>query len=87
MEAKWLTKEKDLVEVQITDCDEGMVRMIAEKLLQDKKVGFAAVTLDHPLTANPVLRVKGSSAKESIEKAVEKVIDEIGEAQKNAKAL
>lgn len=87
MEAKFLTKEKDVVEVQINDCDEGMVRFIVDKLSQDRKVGFATVTLDHPLTSNPVLRVKASNAKESIEKAIEKALDEIEEAQKKAKAL
>ncbi len=87
MEAKFLSKEKDLVEVQFNDCDEAMIRLVVEKLSQDKKVGFAAVTLDHPLTANPVLRVKASNAKDAIEKAVEAVIDEVAMAQKKSKAL
>lgn len=87
MEAKYLTKEKEVVEVQLNNCDEGIVRMVADRLSRDKKVGFAAVTLDHPLTSNPVLRVKASSAKESVEKALEKVLEEIEAAQKKARAL
>lgn len=88
MDAKYLTKEKDLVEVQFSDLDEGLAKLVVEKLAQDKKVGFAATSLDHPLTNNPILRVKASShAKEAIEKAVEKVLEEVQEAQKKAKQL
>ena len=87
MEAKFLTKEKDLVEVQVNDCDEGMMRLIVGKLSADKKVGFIAVTLDHPLTSNPVLRVKAANAKEAIEKAIDASMDEITEALKKSKSL
>lgn len=87
MEAKYLTKEKDTIEVQLNGCDEGMVRMVVDVLSQDKKVGFSAVTLDHPLTSNPILRVNAANAKEAIEKAIEKSLDEIEAAQKKAKAL
>lgn len=87
MEAKYLTKEKDTIEVQLNGCDEGMVRMIVDMLSQDKKVGYSAVTLDHPLTSNPVLRVNAPNAKDAIEKAIEKALDEIEAAQKKAKSL
>jgi len=87
MEAKYLNKEKDVVEVQVNDCDEGLLKLVAEKLAQDKKVGFAAVSLDHPLTNNPILHVRGSNARESIEKALEKTLEEIEEAGKKAKQL
>ena len=87
MEAKYLTKEIDTIEVQLNGCDEGMVRMIVDMLSQDKKVGFSAVTLDHPLTSNPVLRVHAANAKDAVEKAIEKSLEEIEAAQKKAKAL
>ena len=87
MDAKFLTKEKDFVEVQLTDCDEGLARLIVDKLEQNKKVGFASCALDHPLTANPVLRVKASNAKEALEKGVEAALEEIEEAHKKAKKL
>lgn len=87
MEAKYLSKEKELVEVQVDGLDEGIAKLVVEKLGTDKKVGFAATSLDHPLTNNPVLRVKGSNAKESIEKALEKVLDEVEQAERQAAKL
>jgi len=87
MEAKFITKEKDALEVQLTGCDEGMARLIAEVLSENKKVGYASVSLDHPLTANPVLHIKAPNAKEAVEKAIEQTIDRISAAQKAAKKL
>jgi DNA-directed RNA polymerase subunit L len=51
--------------------DLGFANWLVARLLEDKDVSFAAADYDHPLTANPVLRVKAEDAKKSLLKALE----------------
>lgn len=60
------------MEVKFIGMDEGLAGFIVEKLYEGK-VDFAAYSLEHPLTGNPVIRVKASSPKEALEAAVKAV--------------
>ena len=77
MQVEIIGKEKDFIEVKFTGMDEGLAGLIVEKL-NDAKVDFAAYSLDHPLTGNPVVRVKSGKPKEDLVAAIKAVEEEAG---------
>ncbi len=83
MQAEIIGKEKDFIEVRFTGMDEGLAGLIVEKL-NDAKVDFAAYSLDHPLTGNPIIRVKSAKPKEDLIDAIKSVEEEVGAAIKSA---
>ena len=87
MQAKYLNKEKDFVEVQLEGADEGIAHMIVEKLLERKGVSFAAANLVHPLITTPVITVRASDAKKELVHAVEAVETGIKDSLKEAKKV
>lgn len=74
-----LNKEKDFLEVQFNGMDEGLANLVVEKLAEGK-ADFAAYSLEHPLTGNPVIRVKASSPKEELVAALKATEKEVSEA-------
>jgi DNA-directed RNA polymerase subunit L len=68
---KMLVSKKNEIAVSLDGMDLGFANWIVARLLEDKDVSFAAADYDHPLTANPVLRVKGDDAKKSVVAALE----------------
>ncbi|HEV8289561.1 MAG TPA: RpoL/Rpb11 RNA polymerase subunit family protein [Candidatus Norongarragalinales archaeon] len=72
-----LNKEEGVFEFKLPGEDIGFANMIVEKLLQDKAVTFASASYDHPLTANPVIKIKGKEPKKSLEKALDAVKKEL----------
>ena len=87
MEAKFLSKEKDVVEVQFEGMDEGLANVIVEKLLEEKGVSMASVNLVHPLIPTPVILVHGSDAKKELIVALEKTASELKKTLKEAEKL
>ncbi len=79
MQVTVLNKEKGTFEVQANGMDEGLANYIAEKVLEGK-AGFAAVSLDHPLTGNPIIHVQAANAKEALVEGTKAVEDELKEA-------
>ncbi len=63
---KILVSKKNECVVSLDGMDLGFANWIVALLLQDKDVSFASTDYDHPLSGNPVLRVKGDDAKKSL---------------------
>jgi DNA-directed RNA polymerase subunit L len=82
---KKLASEKDYLEILFEKEDQGFVNLVAEKLLESKNVSFAASLPDHPLTKNPVLKVKGKNLEKEIAKALDAVKEEAEEFEKALK--
>ena len=71
MEIKILVNEKNTLEMDMSDVDQSLVQLLAEKLCQDKDVEFASFKVEHPVIGNPKLYVrtkKGDPAKLVLEK-------------------
>jgi len=77
-----LSSKKNEVAVSLDGMDLGFANWLVARLLEDKDVSFAAADYDHPLTANPVLRVKGEDAKKSVLKALESAQKQAAEFRK-----
>ena len=87
MELKIMNKEKGALDVAALGLDEGLANLIAEKALE-AKADFSAVSLDHPLTGNPIFHVQASSPKEALidgAKEAEKEISDALEALEKAR--
>ncbi len=80
MELKIVNKEKNLLEVAANGMDEGLANLIAAKALEGK-AGFCAVSLDHPLTGNPVIHVQAASPKETLLEGTKAAEQELSDAQ------
>ncbi len=76
-----------MVEIEITDCDGAIPRMLVEELNKDKDVEFAAYKKDHPALAWPrvVLRTKKADPLELIIEKLENIKEEIADFQKQFK--
>ncbi|MEM0475909.1 MAG: RpoL/Rpb11 RNA polymerase subunit family protein [Candidatus Norongarragalinales archaeon] len=68
---KILSSKKNELVVSLDGMDLGFANWLVARLLEDSSVSFAAADYDHPLTANPVLRVKAEDAKKSLLKAID----------------
>ena len=77
MKLTFVKEEKDYVEVRLDGEDLGLVNMVAMELVNTNSAAFADASLDHPITANPVLRVRGKDAKKEIAKAAESIAKRI----------
>lgn len=84
MEAEVLLKEKDFLEVKFKGMDEGLANLLVETLAKEK-VDFAAYTLEHPLTGNPIIRVKSSSPAKDLAAAAKQIEEEAAAALKSLK--
>ncbi len=80
MELKIVNKDKGILEVQANGMDEGLAHFISKKAL-DGKAGFAAVSLDHPLTGNPIFHIQSSNPKETLADAAKEAEKELTEAE------
>ncbi len=56
--------------------DIGAAQGLAEQLLENKDITFAAATYDHPTKRNPVLHVRGKNIKREVLKALETLNEE-----------
>lgn len=73
-------KEKDCLEITLEGEDLGLANLVAGELVSNGSVQFAHAALDHPITANPVIRVKAKDAKkELVGKAAEKIAKQFAE--------
>lgn len=77
-----LSSKKSGIVVSLDGMDLGFANWLVARLLEEKDVSFAAADYDHPLTANPVLRVRGEDAKKSLLKALEAAQKQVREFEK-----
>jgi DNA-directed RNA polymerase subunit L len=90
MNVEIIKEEKDFIEVRLKAEDLGLANMVAQELVSTGAAEFAYAALDHPITTNPVLRVRAKDAKKEIAKAaaaVAKKLDAlvVGSASKSKK--
>jgi len=81
MDAEVLLKEKDFLEVKFKGMDEGLANLLVETIAKEK-VDFVAYTLEHPLTGNPIIRVKSSNPSKSLSAAAKEIEEEAAAALK-----
>lgn len=77
MNVKVLSKEKEYIELKLEGEDEGLTNWIASKVLEGKGASFASGISDHPITANPVLRIRAKDAKKELRKALAEMREEL----------
>ncbi len=68
---KILVSKKNEFVASLDGMDLGFANWLVAKLLEDKDVSFASADYDHPLSANPVLKVKAEDAKKSLIEALD----------------
>lgn len=73
---KVLEDEKGSLKIRMDGYDIGAAQALAEQLLENKEITFAAAVYDHPTKRNPVLHVKGKNLKKEILKAIEAMQEE-----------
>lgn len=76
MEVKFITKEKNMVEVEVAGFDTSLLNSIVEKLINAKGVEMAAYKVEHPLVGIPTLMVKTKGATDAAS-LILKTLDEI----------
>ncbi|MBM4249411.1 MAG: DNA-directed RNA polymerase subunit L [Euryarchaeota archaeon] len=83
MEVRILTKEKDLIEIELQGVNETVLEPLKQKLLQDDNVTQATYYMGHPMLARPRLRVRVKEGKPhaALKKASKAIASEFREAQ------
>jgi DNA-directed RNA polymerase subunit L len=77
MNVKVLSKDKEQLELRLDGEDEGFASWIAQKVLEGRGASYASGAADHPITANPVLRLRAKDAKKELHKALEAAREEL----------
>ncbi len=76
MELKFITKEKNIIEVEISGVDTSLLSALVEKLTNEKNVEMAAYKVEHPLVGSPKMMVKTRGAADAAS-LVAKALDEL----------
>jgi len=89
VELKVHAKNDKYWEVEFIGEDRSIPNMIVEALHENSDVEFAACVTEHPVVGNPkiVVRTKSRTAKNAMEKAADKVDDEVKEFRAKIKKL
>ena len=69
MNVQIIKEEKDFLEVKLAGEDLGLANMVAQELISSGSAEFAYAALDHPITTNPVIRVRAKDGQKAIAKA------------------
>ena len=69
MNVQIIKEDKDFLEVKLAGEDLGLANMVAQELVSSGAAEFAYAALDHPITANPVIRVRAKDGQKEIAKA------------------
>ncbi|MEM3422222.1 MAG: RpoL/Rpb11 RNA polymerase subunit family protein [Candidatus Bilamarchaeaceae archaeon] len=89
MAVKFLVKEKNHIEMEITDIDASLIYYLVEKLNSKNGVEFAATKREHPLIGGQkiIVKTKGVSAADVTIKALEEIEEETDEFKKKFQQL
>jgi len=82
MEFKVISKEKDMLEVEVINADRTLLIPLVEEMNHDDKVEYAIYHYDHPYLSNPTIKIKVKEGKpqaaiKRAAKKLEKVFDEL----------
>ncbi|MFH0869254.1 MAG: RpoL/Rpb11 RNA polymerase subunit family protein [archaeon] len=89
MELKILKDDKDGLEIEFSETDEGFLNLIKDSVWKQSGVEFAGFKIDHPETSRPVfiIKSKGKKAKDVWNSAVEAVSEELDKFSKELKKI
>ena len=89
MEIKILKDEKDELQVEFSEIDEGFLNLIKNAVWQQSGVEFAGFNIDHPETGKPIfiIKSKGKKTKDIWNSALESVSEELEKFGKELKKL
>ncbi|VVC01924.1 DNA-directed RNA polymerase subunit L [uncultured archaeon] len=89
MAVKFIVKEKNTIEIEVSGVDTSLLNLLVEKLNNTSGVEFAAYKSEHPLIGSPKLIVKTKSADAATVtvKALEEIKDETQEFKKKFSAM
>ncbi len=89
MEVKVDAKNDKYWIVTLIGEDHTLANLIAERLLKDPDVEFAAYVLEHPLVASPklIVRTKKGDAYDALKKAIDKVSGEVSDFKAKVKKI
>lgn len=76
MDVKFITKEKNTVEIEVVGVDISLLNALVEKLTGTKGVEMAAYKLEHPMVGKPKLIVKTKGASDA-SAVLAKALDEL----------
>lgn len=89
MEVNVLKDEKDELQIEFLETDEGFLNLVKDAVWQQSGVEFAGFRMEHPETSKPIfiIKSKGKKAKDIWNSAVEAVSDEIEKFGKELKKI
>ena len=89
MAVKFLVKEKNQIEIEITGIDTSLLYYLVEKLNATSGVEFAATKKEHPLidVQKLIVKTKSGNAAEITLKALKEIEDETEEFKKKFQQL
>ena len=81
--------DKDELEIEFAETDQGFLNLIKEAVWQQSGVEFAGFKIDHPETSRPVFIIKSKSkkAKDIWNAAIETVSEELDKFGKELKKI
>lgn len=63
MEFKVISKEKNMLEVEVVNADRTLLIPLVEEMNRDDKVEYAIYHYDHPYLSNPTIKIKVKEGK------------------------
>lgn len=76
-----LEEDGDKLKLRVHD-NTTLLNLVNENIWKQKGIDFAAVTLDHPYLAKPVLTVKSKKGKKAVIEAAEEIVEQISALKK-----
>jgi DNA-directed RNA polymerase subunit L len=76
-----LEEEGDRLKLRVHD-NITLLTLVNENLWKQKGTDFAAVTIDHPYLAKPVLTLKSKKGKKAVIEAAEQILDDVSALRK-----
>jgi len=89
MEVKILKDEKDELQIELSETDEGFLNLIKNAVWQQSGVEFAGFRIEHPETSKPIfiIKSKGKKAKDIWNAALESISEELDKFGKELKKI
>jgi DNA-directed RNA polymerase subunit L len=89
MEVKILKDEKDELQIELSETDEGFLNLIKNAVWQQSGVEFAGFRIEHPETSKPIfiIKSKGKKAKDIWNSALESISEELDKFGKELKKI
>ncbi len=82
MEFEVISKEKNMLEVEVVNADRTLLIPLVEEMNRDNKVEYAIYHYDHPYLSNPTIKIKVKEGKpqaaiKRAAKKLEKVFEDL----------